>query len=111
MASSLLQKQLCAMCENKLTLKENKLSTMAFLYEKADAVSNINIENESNVSTTYETDPFSSLIKTKIGKVINTNIIFYSTLSQSPDLSEIIINSLKDNTSINNTQNTFIIPQ
>ena len=112
MASSLLHREICSMCENKLALKEDKFSSMDFIYEKADALASIDLECETNFFTTCKNpESFLSPVKTKIGMDFNSNIIFYSSLSQSPELSKIIISSLDKSTSSNNNQSTSISSQ
>ena len=98
------------MCENKLALKENYFSTMNFLYEKANALTDINIENESDILTICKnTNTFYSPNKTKIGDYINSNVILYSTLSHSPDMSEIILRSFRKSISSNINESTSVM--
>ena len=110
MASTLLHKGIYKMCENKLTLKENYFSTIDFLYDKSDALSNINIEDDSDKFTICKnTNTFYNPIKTKPGDYINTNVIFFSTISYSPDMSDIITKSFRKSISSNHNESTAVM--
>ena len=85
--------------------------SFTFLFKKDEALSKIDIDiEEDNFSQKCKpsNDKFLNLDKHKCGKIINSNIIYFSSISQSSEISKQLY-SLSISSSNSTNKNTTII--